>query len=345
MKLTFSLCLFLSFCIGLPPVLSQPVDNPALHQLLLQGIDLSGKQEYTEAKRVFDRCIQIAPAHPAGYLNKAILLEVMSLDFETPVPPEFLALLEKTKQLSLAMQKEHPQSWEALYHLGMTHSYIAYYKFRDGGSWIGGLQHGLKATGYLEECVQRNPAAYDAFTGIGTYKYWKSRRMSFLTWTPFVSDEREAGIALLREAEQKATYTGSQAANSLVWIFIEEERYAEAEAAARRELKKYPANRLFLWGLASAAEKAGRWSAAREAYQAILRSLDGEVLERRYIEIQARSKIARMSYEMRDFATAKRESDWVLANSRFDTSGFTADGAERIARRVREVVEIRDSLK
>jgi tetratricopeptide (TPR) repeat protein len=249
------------------------------------------------------------------------------------------------KELSLAMQKENPQSWEALYHLGMFHSYTAYYKFRDGGSWIGGLQHGLKATGFLEDCLARNPAAYDAYTGIGTYKYWKSRRMSFLTWTPFVSDEREAGIKMLREAEQKATYTASQATNSLVWIFIEEERYAEAEAAARQELKKYPANRLFLWGLASAAEKAGRWSSAREAYQAIVRSIDHEVAEKRYIEIQARSKIAKMSVAMGDAATAKREADWVIANGNFDTSGFTSDGAERIERRVREAAEIRESLK
>ncbi len=325
---------------------SQPVSDQTLHQLLLQGIDCSGKQKYSEAKKIFDRCIVQASQHPGGYLNKAILLEVMSLDFETPVPqPEFNTLLEKSEQLSTAMLDKNPKSSEALYYLGMTHSYIAYYKFRDGKNWFSGLQHGFKAAGYLEDCITIDPKAYDAYTGVGTYKYWKSKKMSFLTWTPFVSDERDVGIKMLRKAEQNATYTKAQATNSLMWIFIEEKRYGEAEAAARSELKKYPNNRLFSWGLASTAEKQKKWNVAREAYQTILQSLDGEVPERRYIEIQTRAKIAKMSYELKDYKTAKQECDWVIANSHFDTSGFTNDGAERIKRRIDEVKKIREKLQ
>lgn len=316
---------------------SQPVSNPALHQLLLQGIDQSGQQRYSEAKQTFDRSIAAAPNHPAGYLNKAILFEVMSLDFETPTPEEFLSLLETAKRLSEAMIEKVENSWEGHYYLGMVHSYIAYYKFRDGKNWLSGLTHGLKASGYLGDCVELNPRAYDAFTGRGTYLYWKSRKMSFLTWTPFVSDESAAGIFMLREAEKKATYTSSQASNSLIWIFIDEEKFSEAESIARAMLKKYPMNRLFLWGLASALEKQHKWKDARETYEQIVRSIDSEVIERRYIEVQARAKIALMSYEFGDMQTAKREGHWVLSNASFDRSGFTSDGEERIEKRVREV--------
>lgn len=316
-----------------------------LHSLLRDGIELSGKQKYSDAKRIFDRCIALAPSNPAGYINKAILYEVMSLDFETPVPKEYLGLLEKAEQLCEATLERDEKSWEALYNLGMVHSYIAYYKFRDGRNWLSGLRHGLIAAGYLEDALEANPKAYDAFTGLGTYKYWKSRKMSFLTWTPFLSDERESGIKMLRDAERLATYTNAQATNALIWIFIEEERYAEAEAAARAMTIKYPGNRLFLWSLASAEEKQHKWSAARDAYREIVTSLDNEVTERRYIELQARAKIAKMSFEMRDWTTAKKECDWVIGHSSFDRSGFTPDGQDRIERRVNEVKEIRTKLQ
>lgn len=309
-------------------------------------MDVSGKQKYSGAKKIFDRCISEFPNHPAGYLCKAILYDVMSQDFETPVPePEFTKLLERAQRLSEEILEKEKNSWEALCYLGMTHSYIAYHKFRQGSNWFSGLQHGLKATGYLQDCIDINPKAYDAYTGIGTYKYWKSRKMFFLTWTPFVTDERELGIQLLRKAEQDATYTNCAATNVLVWIYIEENRYTDAENCARAGLKKYPNNRLFLWGLASAAERQKHWNDAREVYQTILQSLDDETHERRYIEIQAHAKIALMSNELKDDQTARKECNWVLAHSNFDTSDFTNDGAARIKRRIKEVTELRDKLK
>jgi tetratricopeptide (TPR) repeat protein len=324
---------------------AQRIPDGSLHATIQRGIRFSGQQRYSEAMRSFDRAIEHHPQHPAGYLNKAILLMVMSLDFEAPVHmPDYLALLEKTEQLGERMSGSAATAAEGLYYRGMARSYIAYYHFRDGENWLGGLSHGMKATGLLEDCLEKDPNAYDAMTGIGTYKYWKSRNMSFLTWTPLVDDERHAGINLLRRAEVQASYTAQQATNSLIWIYIEEERWTDAIGAAKRILRRFPENRLFLWGLASAAEGKADWSLAREAYERIVASIDDEVRERRYIEIQARAKIASMSFEIGDRATARRENTWVLRQRGIDLGGFTSDGAERIKRRIEEMEELREKL-
>ena len=331
---------------AMPGVRAQQHPDPEIHALLLKGIDFAGQQKYSQARTVFDEVVRRIPDHPAGYLNKVILLEVMSLDFETPVPqPEFDRLIEKSEQLAEHMLERNPKSPEALYHLGMTHSYVAYYKFRDGENWVSGLKHGLDANSSLVDCLEADPKAHDAMTGVGTYKYWKSRKMSFLTWSPLVDDDREEGIAILKKAEAHAVYTGAQASNSLIWIYIEEERYNDAIRVAQSVLKRFPMNRLFLWGLASAAEKKFDWRLAREAYQRIVQSLDGEVLERRYIEVQARAKLARMSHHLGDLETARRECDWVLANGRFDLAPFTNDGATRIRKRVADMEKLRAEIK
>jgi tetratricopeptide (TPR) repeat protein len=325
---------------------AQKILIPELDRLILRGIDEAGKQQYSRAAADFSEAIKRFPEHPAGYLNKAILLEVMSLDFETPVPqPEFNALLDKTQQLAELLLAADPVSAEAHYYRGMAHSYIAYYKFRDGENWVSGLRHGIKANDELALCLKADPSTYDAMTAAGTYKYWKSKRMSFLTWTPLVDDEREKGIRMLHTAANKAIYTSAQALNSLIWIYIEEENHDAAIRAAQRVLKQYPSNRLFLWGLASAAEKLGNRRMARDAYRQIVASVDDEVREPRYILIQARAKIARLSYELGDRTTARQECAWVLQHGEIDTSPFTSDGATRIRKRVDDMRDLREEMQ
>jgi tetratricopeptide (TPR) repeat protein len=339
----FSTCLFLS-C-NIYGVHAQRITDNSLHELIRTGIQLSGQQKYTEAMRSFERAIRNFPSHPAGYLNKAILLMVESLDFEIPIEmPAYLQLLEKVELLGQRMTESSETAAEGLYYRGMARSYVAYYNFRDGENWLSGLSHGLKATSYLEECLEENPKAYDAMTGVGTYKYWKSRNMSFLTWTPLFDDERHAGINMLRLAEIKAAYSSQQATNSLIWIYIEEERWNDAIHSAQSILRRFPSNRLFLWGLASAAEGKEDWALARETYKRIVASIDKEVSERRYIEIQARAKIATLSYELGDRNMARHECDWVLRHRVIDLSGFTSDGSNRIQRRIEEMEELREKL-
>lgn len=324
---------------------AQRIPDDSLHTLIVHGIRFSGGQNYREALSVFDQSITDFPSHPAGYLNKAILLQVMSLDFESPVRmPDYLDLLEQAETLGERLAKHRDTEAEGWYYAGMARSYIAYYHFRDGENWLSGLSHGLTATGYLEDCLELNPRAYDAMTGIGTYMYWKSRNMSFLTWTPLVDDERKTGIKMLRRAEAKAEYTAQQATNSLIWIYIEEERWDDAMRSARSILRRFPNNRLFLWGLASAAEGKEDWALARQAYERIRDSVDDEVAEKRYIELQSRAKIALMSFLMNDFATARREGRWVLSRLGSSLSGLTEDARDRIARRFEEVQEMMEDI-
>ena len=73
--------------------------------------------------------------------------------------------------------------------------------------------------------------------------------------------------------------------------------------------------------------------------------MDDEVEDRRYIETQARAKIASMSYLLGDRETAERECRWVLSRKSMSLSGLTDDGKDRLERRFEEMEELRDSLR
>jgi Tetratricopeptide repeat len=312
--------------------------------MLLGGIELSGQQKYGAAASVFDAMIEEMPEHPVGYLNKAILLQVMSLDYETPIDPAYNKLVSKTRKLAELMLKKDKHSSEGYYYLGMSHSYYAYSAFRDGKNWLDGLKYGMSAYDNLKLSLKYNPKAYDAMTGVGTYMYWKSRKMDFLTWTPFVDDDRDEGIAMLKRSAKHASYTATQSVNALIWIYIEEERWGDAIKAAKGVLKRYPDHRLFLWGLASAAEGNEDWKLALSAYRRIVASVDKHIPEPRYILIQARAKIGRMAMHLGDTKTAARECRWVLSQKGVDSSLFTNDGANRIARRIEDMEDLKEEL-
>lgn len=93
---------------------------------------------------------------------------------------------------------------------------------------------------------------YEAYTAIGTYKYWRSRRTEFINWLPFVPNEEEAGINYLKISVKHFSYNKFLAMNSLLWIYIDQKKYYEAAATAKEALKEFPNSRLFKWGLARA---------------------------------------------------------------------------------------------
>lgn len=327
-------------------VSAQTIQDDSLHTAILRGIELSGRQDYDAAGVTFDEAIRYAPGHPAGYLFKAILFQVMSLDYEVPLEErEYNKLLRRTRDLANGMIERDSRSAEGYFYLGMSHSYSAYHTFRDGKSWVDGLSHGMDAYDNLERCLELDRKAYESMTGLGTYMYWKSRKMDFLTWTPFVEDERSKGIALLKRAEKYAKYTSSQATNSLIWIYIDEERYGDAITSAQRVLRRYPDHRLYLWGLASAAEGLEKWDLARSAYERIVASIEREQHDTRYIELQARAKIALMAFRLGDMQTARQESAWVWSQRSSSLAGLTPDAKDRIERRFEEIEELREALR
>jgi tetratricopeptide (TPR) repeat protein len=140
----------------------------------------------------------------------------------------------------------------------------------------------------LETAVSRDSFLVDAYTGIGTYYYWKTRKIEFLTWLPFVADRREQGIALLQQCARGGAYNRFAAMSALVTIYLDAARYDKAAETARSALAVYPKNRIFLWGLATSLERGGNAKEAADAYARLLQSILDDTRPNIYNELVCR---------------------------------------------------------
>jgi hypothetical protein len=253
--------------IGKPVQTQWKLDQP-FHTQVTSGIDLILKQEYDQADSLFRDFAQRYPDHPVGYLYQAAVMQAYALDFDNPIPREkFDSLLELGKKTAVGLQSP----WRE-YFLATAEGHDAYER-AERGDWFGGVRNGMASASKYEEVLEHDSTFYDAYIGLGTYYYWRSRKTAFIRWLPFVNDDRERGIKMLIVGAERSEYNRFAAISSLISIYTDAENYTAAVDWSNRGLQFYPENRIFLWGLATALDRDKRSAGAVRAYTNLLQSI------------------------------------------------------------------------
>ncbi len=237
-----------------------------------QIIDDSVLQKYEEAQHLCREIEEKYPNNPAGYFFRAAVLQSKMMDYENYDDlDKFFRLTKRAIRLSRKdIRKNSRNSWPYFF-LGASLAYKAFYHFREK-DFLQAFRDGWNSIKTLELALERDPSNYDIYLGIGAFKYYRSKYSRYLKALPFVKDERELGIQMIRQTIEHGKFAYSAALNALIWIYIEEGRYAEAEQLVYQALSKYPGSRFFLWGKAAVEYKQKKWAIAAAAYQKILAS-------------------------------------------------------------------------
>lgn len=270
-----------------------PSSHPAKSDLLA-GIDLVLKQDYEGAMAHFRAIAERSPEHPAPYLFQAGVLQTVAMDYEAVLDrAAFDSLLALAEERSERYCERFPGDARGHFYLG---SVYGYHSFADAaeGDWFGAASGAMSSVSEFEGALERDSTFEDAKLGIGTYYYWKSRQLEFLTWVPFVGDDRAEGIALIESSIERGTLNRHAAMTSLISIYLDAGDYAPAAALSERALGDYPNNRLFLWGLATAHDRLGHTSEAIAAYRRLLAAIASDRRLNAYNELVCRVNLARL---------------------------------------------------
>ena len=269
--------------------------NSSLHSLVVSGIDCILKHEYDQADSIFNIVIKIYPDHPAGYLYRAAVMQSYTMDFDVPIEQDkFDSLLDRGKN---AAEKISPP-WRE-YFLGTADGYDAYERV-ERGDWFGGARKGISSASKYEKILEKDSSFYDAYVGIGTYYYWRSRKTEFLQWLPFVKDDRARGIQMLIIGADRSEYNRFAAMSALISIYLDAEKYKQAEEWSRCGLQSYPENRIFLWGLATALDRQNRSAEAVAAYSNLLEKIVHGHAPHPYNEIVCRLNLVKSKMALND---------------------------------------------
>lgn len=288
-----------------------PKDD-SIKSLILQGLDLSYTNRFEEADRVFEQLIQAYPHHPVGYFYKAANLQAQMLDAEDyEREQDFYRLAERTIQLAESLQTaDQADSW-ILFYKGSAFIYRSFMKMKIG-NWLSAYKDASRGVGFLEEAVVLDSLLYDAYLGIGSFKYWKSAKAEFLLWLPFLSDQREQGIAMIYKAIEKGEYIRQVGRDQLVWILMDKKEYQEAFDLALQNHEAYPSSRFFKWSLASAAFRLGKWEISHRLYQELLTEIQQLPQNNHLNEIECLVKMAEIAVQKGQWTEAYQLSDQAL---------------------------------
>ena len=185
---------------------ARPLEQNTVHEKLLNGIDLTLKQDYPAAKAVFESVTRNEPDNPAGYLYLAAVLQAEYSDYEISFDQHlFDSLIVKGETLAEHLIESKDSADWGSYYAGSALSYRAYSE-SENGSWSRVIIDGMNAAKMYERCLEINPQFYDAMNGLGTYYYWRSKKTEFLSWLPFLSNKERKGIDLLSLSAENGTY-------------------------------------------------------------------------------------------------------------------------------------------
>jgi tetratricopeptide (TPR) repeat protein len=284
----------------------------SLHALVVGGIDLILKHDYARADSVFIVVANRFPGHPAGYLYRSAVMQSYDMDFDVPLDQaKFDSLLRKGKSAAENM----PLPWSD-YFLGTADGYDAYERV-EHGDWFGGVRKGMSSASEYEKIIGKDSSFYDAYVGLGTYYYWRSRKTEFLHWLPFVKDDRALGIKMLIIGAEHSEYNRFAAVSALISIYLDADKFKQAEEWSKRGLQSYPANRIFLWGLATSLDRQNRYAEAASAYENLLENIVQSSAPHPYNEIVCRLNLAKSHIAVHDTTNVSFHLKQILSYEKY----------------------------
>lgn len=161
------------------------------------------------------------------------------------------------------------------FYRGSAYGYLAYVQGKNG-QWLKALDNGMASIDDLEKSVQIDSTLYDAYLGIGVYYYWKSTKLKYMLWLPFVADMREEGINQIKLAIEKGRYSAALAMQQLIYILLDYGRFDEAIPYAKKVVELYPKSQFMRWAHAHVYYKRHDYDKAVESYFKLLELIEND---------------------------------------------------------------------
>jgi tetratricopeptide (TPR) repeat protein len=278
-----------------------------------RGLEILYQGQYQEAIDTFDAFISQHPKNPAGYFFKAGAYQLRSMAYETEAWDGIQeSLLDSSLDLaSQAVNQNKKDPW-AFFIRGGTYAYRAAIKAR-AKDYFSALSNGLSAVSDLNKAAALDPQLYDAYMGIGSYHYFRTKATSVLKWLPFIGDNREQGIAEINLAIEKGRYSKVMAQNGLAWIYVDYGKYPLALEQALQLEKSFPQNHSFFWITPEVYWRTKQWEKAASAYAKLLQLVDEGKPLNNFNRVFVGSRLAKCYFQGKKYREAMEASQKALA--------------------------------
>lgn len=259
-----------------------------------ESLDLFINTRFNEAESLYTSHIAQGDSALEVWFYYASMLNSKITHYENEVDGDkYMQILNKVidraeKQLGECEQSDSTTLALLKFYRGSAYGYLAFYQGQTG-QWFAAMKNGMKTFDDLNEALQYDSLLYDAYLGIGVYKYWKSTKLKAVLWLPFVEDRREEGIEDIRIAIVNRCRSRYLAMHQAIYILCNDGRFDEAHAYARQVIDTYPQSQFMRWAHAHSYFKSRDYNKAIPSYKILLQLIEDDNQSNRnhYLEVCA----------------------------------------------------------
>jgi tetratricopeptide (TPR) repeat protein len=253
-----------------------------MHSWVAASIENVYNEKFGQAEDEAKRIIKKYPEHPAGYFCLAAAIEAWMKYYQTDKREEdFYRCCDKAIETGERLLDKDPTNAWVKFFYGGADGYKGTYESRYE-RWITSFRHGWKGVSVLLEIKKTNPEIHDVNYGIGMYNYWRSAMTKTLRWMPGVGDKTKEGVQQLFDAKNFGIYARGSAAEQLIPVLCNENRFTEALAVCDEMLEHYPTTLVFYWGRGAIFFGMERYEEAKRIYEYVLSRVEAEPLDNHF---------------------------------------------------------------
>jgi tetratricopeptide (TPR) repeat protein len=206
------------------------------------GIEQLYRGDYKAAKAHFDSLgikYRGSGVAPVGQLLiwQALMIENFDFRYDSQYRNSYKISRQELQQALLVPGNE---AWE--YFLQASVLGVDAIHLLRKEEWVTAVGRGYEALKSVEKVRQLAPRFVDVQLGDGLFNYWTTVISMSTKSIPDTGDNRQKGIAQMRQVEQQGIFLGPAATLGLTFTWIEEGKNKTALECALRNHKAYPSN-------------------------------------------------------------------------------------------------------
>ena len=233
---------------------------------------------FDEGLAMLDEYIAATPKSPSGYFYYAVGLQeqIQKLN-DFSLMPRFSKYAKQCQRLARqALRKDKNDSVSRLF-IAATDGYIGMLEARQR-NLLSAFKNGIEARRGLERVMKERPDIPDTYFGLGMIYYFSSKKGAeeggVVSWIikKFITggrDMHDEGIDMLRTAINQNALSADYAKSSLMWIYLYDHQYEQAEKLALEVAGKFEHDTLSRWVLGRVALVENRCDDAKEMFEKV----------------------------------------------------------------------------
>lgn len=280
--------------------------DTSFYPIFEKTLEKHHNEEYDEAMELAKTMQEQYPDLSVGPFSLMVTYQTLMRNYRVRVyEAQFDSLLTVSMELSKKAIKKNKNDGRNYFYLGCIYGSRSIFDARRG-KWLDAFKCGSKVLNNFKKAVAYSPDFYDAYYGLGLYKYWLGAKAKFLRLLAFSKGQKREGLEQIKLAAEKGRFLKVNALHGLTSVYYNEKKYEKALELSNRLYQMYPKNPSLLYKRGRLFQALERWREALQSFETLYALLKSARYQSISYQIECLYQMAKSQYHLKNYLETQR---------------------------------------